>query len=363
MPGKVYSAILEAPRRISIREFISPDICDDDGLLKVEMAGICHTDVERYQGNVISAPYPLILGHEIVGRVSKIGKAASARWQVTEGDRVIVEPRVRCGFCRTCVSGNYKFCENRIGYGTSRSANEPPHLWGSFGQYMYLSPGSILHRVSDSVSPSLATLIGVAISNAIQWTVIQGGTRLGDSVVVQGVGPIGLASVAVAKEAGANPVIATGLSEDVKGFLLAKQFGADEVIDVNKEDLIGRIHEITKGDLADVVVDVTGSGSAVRDSLEIVKKGGTVINAGITGDKTQTPLLLDRILYKEIRFQGVFTYDSNALRRSIKLVERNHFAFEKIITHTFPLELADEALRTAAREIGGVTPIKVAIIP
>jgi alcohol dehydrogenase len=363
MTEKAYSAVLTAPRHLAILEYDLPEIADDDGLIKIEMAGICHTDVERYNGAVVSAPYPLILGHEIVGRVDRIGKMAARRWGVAEGDRVIVEPRVRCGFCSACIMGNYKFCQNRIGYGTSMPADQLPHLWGSYGQYMYLAPGSILHRVSDAVSPRLATLIGVAISNGIQWAVVQGGVRLGDSVVVQGVGPIGLATVAVAKEAGAGPIIATGLTSDKVGFDLAIEFGADATVNVEEEDLVETVSRFTDGDLADVVIDVTGSGSAVRTSIEIVKKGGTVVNAGITGDTTLSPLLLDRVLYKEVRLQGVFTYDFRALRKSIKLVERNHYSFEKIITHEFPLIKAEEALQCAARENPEMIPIKVAIVP
>lgn len=356
------SMVLESPERMSMQEFDFPSISADDALLKVEMAGICHTDVGLYHGTVTYA-LPLIMGHEIVGRIDRIGSVAARRWGVQEGDRVTVEALARCGFCRACVEGSYKYCSEGIGYGTFTSCDRPPHLWGSYGEYMYLAPGSLLYKVPDTLSPKLATLVTVAVSNAIQWTLVQGGAKLGDAVVVQGVGPIGLACVAVAKEAGAGPVIATGRSGDSHGFALARAFGADATIDVQSEDVVERVRELTGGRLADVVIDVTGSGDAVRTSLDLVRSSGTVVSAGVTGDKTLTPLPLDTLLYKEIRLQGVFTYDSRAVRRALALVERESYPFEQIITHTFPLDRAEEAVRTAGREVPGVLPIKVAIVP
>lgn len=362
MAEKARSMVLESAGRMSLQEFDLPSIEADDALLRVEMAGICHTDVGLYHGTVTYA-LPLIMGHEIVGRIDRIGPVAARRWGVREGDRVTVEALARCGFCRACVEGSYKYCSAGIGYGTFTSCDRPPHLWGSYGEYMYLAPGSLLYKVPDTMSPTMATLVTVAISNAIQWTLVQGGAKLGDAVVVQGVGPIGLASIAVAKEVGAGPVIATGLASDAQGFALARRFGADATIDVQSEDVVERVRELTGGLLADVVVDVTGSGDAVRTSLDLVRSSGTVVSAGVTGDKTLTPLPLDTLLYKEIRLQGVFTYDSRAVRRALALVKRDRYPFEEIITHTFPLDRAEEAVRTAGREIPDVLPIKVAIVP
>jgi alcohol dehydrogenase len=205
---KARAMVLEQPERMVLREFDLPTIQPDDALLKVEMAGICHTDVGLYHGKV-SYALPLIMGHEIVGRIAQIGSLASRRWAVQEGDRVAVEAMARCGFCRACIEGNYKFCKDGFGYGTFTSCARPPYLWGSYADYMYLAPGSLLYKVPDSMSPEMATLLTVAISNGIQWTVLRGGVKLGDAVVIQGVGPIGLACVAAAREAGASVVVAT----------------------------------------------------------------------------------------------------------------------------------------------------------
>jgi alcohol dehydrogenase len=359
---KSRAMVLERPEQMAMREFDLPDINQDDALLKVEMAGICHTDVGLYHGKVTYA-LPLIMGHEIVGRIARIGPLAARRWGVQEGDRVTVEAMARCGFCRACVEGNYKFCKDGFGYGTFTSCDRPPHLWGSYAEYMYLAPGTLLYKVPDSMSPEMATLLTVAISNGIQWTVLRGGVKLGDAVVIQGVGPIGLACIAAAREAGASVVIATGLGGDAQRLTLAKEFGADVTVDVQAEDVVQRVKDATGGDLADLVVDVTGSGDAVRTSLKLVRPMGTVVSAGVTGDKTLTPIPLDTLLYSEIRLQGVFTFDTNAVRRAIGLARRDKYPFEKLITHRFPLAEAETAVRTAGRELADLSAIKVAIVP
>jgi alcohol dehydrogenase len=362
MSERSRAAVLEGPEKLSIREFPLPRLGADDGLLAIEMAGICQTDVKLYHGTTTYA-LPLVLGHEIVGRIVGLGDIAARRWGVKEGDRVAVGSVARCGFCRACVDGAYKFCTDQIGYGTYTSADRPPHLWGSYADYMYLAPGSLLYPIPDDLSLELALLLTVAVANGIQWTTVRGGVRLGDAVVIQGVGPIGLSCVAAAREAGASPVIATGLTKDRQRLQMALAFGADVVIDVETEDVVERVRELTGGDLADVVIDVTGSGAAVRASLKLVRTSGTVVSGGVTGDGTLSPLPLDELLYKETRLQGVYTSEASAVRRALKLLQRGSFPFERLITHRYPLSDAEEAVRAAGGELPDVDAIKVVIVP
>ncbi|MGH7906780.1 MAG: zinc-dependent alcohol dehydrogenase [Candidatus Binataceae bacterium] len=357
------AAILEAPNQIAIRRFSLPEIPPDGGLLRVEMAGICHTDVGLYHGTVKYAPYPLMLGHEILGHIAGIGAVAQARWGVRAGDRVVVEALVRCGFCPACITGDYKFCTGKAGYGTSISASVPPHLWGSYSEYMFLAPGSQVYKIPDDMPAERAILINVAIANAIQWAIIKGGLRFGDTILIQGVGPIGLACIAVAREAGARTIIATGKSGDRKRLELASRFGADRAIDVDKMDLMAEVRDVTNSRLADLAVDVTGDGGAIASSIELVRAGGTVVNAGVTGDNTKTPLLLDRMLYKEVRLQGVFTSSCEAIKRAIDFDPRSKYPFEEIVTDRYPLSRAEEAVKAAGRELGNADTIKVTITP
>jgi alcohol dehydrogenase len=360
--GTSRAMVLEAPGVLVPAEFALPPLQADDGLLEVEMAGICHTDVELFRGNTTYA-LPIIPGHEIVGRIAAVGPVAAARWGVEEGDRVAVESIVRCGFCRNCIVGRYKYCADAKVYGTFTSCELPPHLWGSYSDYLYLAPGAIVHKVPDDMSPELATLLTVAIANGIQWTVVKGEVRLGSTVVVQGLGPIGLSAVAAAHDAGAALVIATGLGSDGYRMALAGEFGADVVVDVEAQDVVERVREATGGMMADVVLDTTGSSGAIVTSTKLVRPGGTVVNAGLTGDKTLTPIALDGLMHPEIRLQHVFTYEYESVRAALALALKRAYPFEKLITHHFPLHRAEDAIRMSGREVAGEQPIKVAIVP
>lgn len=363
MSAESRAAVLEAPDRISIKRFAIPEVSDETGLLRVELAGICHTDVGLYHGTVKYADYPLILGHEILGRIEQIGPIAARRWGVKRGDRVVVEAMVRCGFCRHCIDGNYKFCEANLGYGTNVSARVPPHLWGSYAEYMHLAPGTQVYRIPDDLPTERAILLNVATANAIQWTILKGGLKLGDVALIQGVGPIGLACIAVAREAGARTIIATGRSSDRNRLELAKRFAADIVVNVDEQDLTKVVREASDGRGADVVVDVTGASAAVAKSVELVRPQGTVVNAGVTGDKTETSLRLDQFLYKEINFRGVFTSSAQAMRMAIAFDPHRKYPFEEIVTDRYPLSRAEDAVKAAGRELGNTNTIKVTIAP
>jgi alcohol dehydrogenase len=200
------------------------------------------------------------------------------------------------------------------------------------------------------------------IANGIDWVRQAGGVTIGDTVVIQGAGQQGLAAVVAAKEAGAGQIVVAGLSRDADRLALAKDFGADVCIDVEREDTVAVVTDRTGGRMADVVVDVTGDSGAVQKSLDLVKKQGTVVNAGITGTGKMTPLPLDKILFKEIRFQGVYAKQTEAILAAIQLAESGKYLFEKMVTHVFSIEEAEKALKTAGGETGEY-PIKVILRP
>ncbi len=354
--------VLEHPEDLRLREFARPEIGPDAALLAVELAGICGTDAKTFHGK-LPYPTPLIMGHEILGHVAEIGERAAERWGVKVGDRVVVEGSVPCWACRQCHTGQYRFCRRKHGYGTNTSSSEPPHLWGAYAPLMYLAPGSILHRIDPSVPAAAAVLANGVIANGIQWVRNQGGVRYQDVVVVQGVGPEGLAMVVVAHECGARLVVATGLARDRQRLELARLFGADHTVNVEEQDPVAFVRELTNGEMADVVVDVSGSPKALAASLELAREQGTVICAGLTGKETVTPLLFDQVVWKELRLQGVFTKGADAVADSIALIESRKYPLEQMLTHTFPLDQAERAVRAIGGEIPGLYPVKAAIAP
>src|SRR2546423_10271781 len=164
MAERVLAAVRTGPRRTELREFPLPRIPDDGALLKVEVAGICGTDVKMYAHPVIQAP--VIMGHENVGVIVAAGPAFVERQGLREGGRVFVEHYVACYRCEWCRLGEYRHCEatdwrtnsdaRRYGYTTCEN---PYHPWGGFAQYMYLPRNAVLHRVPDRVSDAEAGLV------------------------------------------------------------------------------------------------------------------------------------------------------------------------------------------------------------
>jgi alcohol dehydrogenase len=361
LSAKTYSAVLVGTRRIEIKDFKIPEIGEDDGLLKVEMCGVCGSDPRRYRSTDPKS-FPRILGHEILGHIAEIGSRAAMRWGVQKGDRVVVEHLFGCGHCKMCLIGEYRFCKEHGGYGGPTSSEVPPHLWGAYGQHMYLAPNSRVHPISEAVPADAAAMTCANLGNGIRWTRTKGGVTIGDNVVVIGPGGQGLGAIVAAKEAGAVRIIAIGLTQDADRFELARLFGATHTVDLEKEDPVEAVKALTDGMGADVVVDLTGSVRSAPLSLDLVRPLGTVVIGSNTGE-AEVAIRTSKIVVKEIRYQGVNTHDTQAVRRAIKIIESGKYPIQKMVTHHFSLDEADKALRTAAGEVKLDGFIKGVIVP
>jgi len=357
--------VLEGPGRMALREFPLPEIGPEEALLRVEMVGVCGSDVGMYKGKPTRAPrpYPIIMGHEVIGRIARIGREASKRRDLREGERVIVEYAFGCGECFYCMEGDYLHCESFHVYGSMISCKEPPHLWGAYSEYLYLPPRARVHRVADTLLPEVGVLVCAVLGNGVRWLQVIGGISAGDTVVIEGPGQQGLAGVVVAKDAGAGRIIVTGMSRDRRRLELAKTLGADVIIDVEKTDPVKTVSELTRGKMVDIVMDVTGAPRGAATAIDLVKKKGTVLIPGFYGMDQHVPLVLDKIVFKEARLQGVFSHDSQSVVPALRLAESGKYPLEKMVTHRFPLEKAEQAVKVAAGEVEGEDPIKVVIIP
>ena len=358
----VRGATLVGPERIEILEYPAPQVAPDGALLDIELGGVCGTDVKYLHGR-IALPYPVILGHEIVGRISAIGDQARVIHGVEEGDRVILKGSRGCGHCADCRRGAARFCRSRTNYGGQTSCSEAPHMFGGFADQLYVAPDACLTRVSERVSATAAVLIGSVMANGYQWVVVQGGAHLGDYVLIQGPGQQGLACTFAAKAAGAGRVVVTGRAKDAERFEVAKAWGADRVVDVDSEDVLEIVNEETGGVMADVVVDVSGSSTAFATSVKATRRQGTVVLAGLTGSDVTTPVLLDELVWSERRVQGSFTADAPALDATIRYVEASGFPVEDMVTHVFALDETERCIRAVGGEIPELYPVKAVIRP
>lgn len=354
------SAVLVAPNTFQVREFPFPTIGDDDGLLRMELAGVCGSDVLHWGGHsAVSRNLPAILGHEIVGRVEKIGRRAAQRWRVDVGDRVIVEASFGCGLCDLCLRGSYQMCAAGQGYGGRISASVSPHLWGAYGQHLYLPPRARVHPIGDAISPEVGVVIGAVLANGVRWVQTIGGAAIGDTVVVFGPGPQGLAAVTAAHAAGAAEIIVVGLAGDKARLAFARDCGATQTLTFDQHT-VDAINDLTGGRLADVVIDVTGSANSPAVAAETVRPLGTFVMAGSTA-AASVKLPWNELVRKEVRAQGVNSHDQPAVRAAIALAASGRYPLDCMVTHRFPLTAAGDALRRISSNSEGM--IKAVIDP
>ncbi|MBW2273050.1 MAG: zinc-binding dehydrogenase [Deltaproteobacteria bacterium] len=356
-----FAMVLTERRTLEARDLPIPDIGDDTALLRIDACGICGSDVEQFEG-VLRTPTPVVPGHEPLGTIERIGDAAARRWGVDVGDRVAVETMLSCRFCAACLAGRYHLCARRRIY-SYIPLSEEPGLWGAYSQYMFLDPGSIVHKVDPSLPPEIAALFN-PLGAGFRWAVEIPQTGPGDTVVILGPGQRGLASVLACREAGAAKIIVTGLEADARKLALAREFGADATIDVQNEDVAERVKELTGGRGADVVVEVSAYATEpITQAIDVAAVGGTVVLAGVKGFKAIPDFVSDKVVVKELSIHGAIGVTSTGYSNAIRLLEARSHPVERMHTHDFALPEAELAIRTLAREIPGEESIHSCLIP
>jgi threonine dehydrogenase-like Zn-dependent dehydrogenase len=365
----VLAATLVEPGHYEIREYPLPDPAPGCVLVKMEFSGICGTDKHTYQGYTGQyggggtprrVPFPIIQGHENVGTIAAIG--GDGRYTDFEGvplkvgDRVIVGPNVSCGTCYYCRHDfPYYCCENTVDYGNNISAGNPPHLFGGWSQYLYVVPGSFMVRVPDDLPSEIAVLteimaVTVGLDRGKQISVFPNESFLfDDAVVVLGTGPLGMCFVMKARMLGAGTIIGVDLSGYRLNF--ARRLGADHVIDASQtseNERLARVRELTHGRGADVVVECAGVPGAVRESLEILRLGGLLVEAGNFSDMGEISISPHRHLCaKNVRILGVGGEEPPAYGPSMRQMARymRQYPLHEFVTHRFGLREVDAAMK------------------
>jgi threonine dehydrogenase-like Zn-dependent dehydrogenase len=367
MADSVLAAVRTAPRTTELREFPMPELPPDGALMKVDVAGICGTDVKMYAHPVIEAP--VIMGHENVGTIVAAGPQFVERQGLRQGDRVFVEHYVACYRCEWCRLGEYRHCEltdwrtnpdaRRYGYTT---CEHPYHLWGGFAQYMYLPWNAVLHRVPGNVSDEEAGIV-TPLSNGIEWALNDCGVGFMSTVLIQGPGQQGLSQVVACKQAGASLIVVTGTTRDAARLELANTLGADHVIDVQAESPLDRVLELTGGKGVDVVLDCTaGAGTApILLGIDALKRrAGTLL---VQGELARFPdFPLKKLTEKAITIKSARGHGYRAVELAIAQLASKRFPLHLLTTHEYGLTDVDTAIRAVGGEVGdGV--IHVSLLP
>ncbi len=366
MTDSVRAAVMPEPGRLEVQQFLLPDPEPGAVVLEMSMSGICGTDKHTFRGETTQyagtpherqIEYPLICGHENVGRVAATGGEVldSEGRALRPGDRVVPAANVSCGECWYCRSGQpYYMCERLEDYGNSLNATRAPHLFGGWSEYMYLLPRTQLFRVPDELPDNVAVLTEpMAVTHGFERA-----RRLNDTfaetVVVYGIGPLGMCHLIKARLMGAGTIIAIDRFPSRLG--RAQTFGANQVLDASELDsseLIARVHEAAGGRGADMVLDCSGVPETFVSSLRMVRVGGTVVEAGAFVDMGPVEINPNAdICTKNVNVLGIGGETAESYKPAMDLLARNLDALplEDFVSHRLPLERAQEGLELAQRD-------------
>jgi len=337
--------VVSAPNQFAVTDVERPEPGPLDVLCKVRAVAICGTDPHIIQGHYPGfwpKEWPLVPGHEWCGDVVEVGDGAKALgWSA--GTRVAGTSHAACGYCRRCVEGRYNLCENFgvEGLHAQYGHNAP----GAYAEYVVHSVKSVF-PVPDALSDEEAAMLDPA-SIALH-TVMRGGHRPGDTVVVVGPGVMGLLVAECARALGAGRVVVLG-----RGERLAKAAAlGHEVVDVSAADPV----EAARG--ADVALECSGAPEAVTQCVRLVRRGGRVAVIGLPMDDAAIPV--QRLVLDEIDLVGVRA-SAGGMPRAIELAATGRLRLGELITHRFALEDFAEAYATFTERRDGA--LKVIVKP
>src|SRR5262245_35474816 len=368
MAEKTLAAVKVGPSTTELHELDLQPVTDHAALKKVEVAGVCGTDVTQYRLPLRNGP--LVMGHENVGYLARVGKTFAAHKGMAEGALVFREHYLPCGNCEWDHMGEYRHCAatewfydaNAIRYGYT-SMSIAPGLWGGFSHYLYLPLNAVLHKVPRGLTPEEAG-VATPMSNGIQWALIDGGIGYGTTVLIQGPGQQGLCCAMASKQAGADRIIVTGTAKDARRLEVAKALGADEVIDIDREDPLARVMEITDGRGVDVVLDCTvGAGTApTLLGIEATKRrGGTMVVQG-EGNQEFPSFPIGRLTRKGMTLKSARGHSYRAVELALHQLASHRFPLELMMTHTFALADVDYAIKSVGGQ-GAPGAIHVSVLP
>lgn len=361
---KANTLVMEEPGSVTPREISIPEIGPKEVLVRIELSGVCGTDVHMYEGGM-DLDWPVVPGHEFAGVIEAIGdeRTADSKGEpVGVDDAVTVCPGIVCGDCWYCnnVPARPPTCENREVYGYF-NVDTPPHVYGGFSEYMIIREDASFYRLPDSIDIELGALaepMAVA-TRALERSYAPGipsvreGFGIGQSIVVQGAGPIGLLTIAAASAAGGgNIIVIDAIDERLD---LAKQFGADHTVNFQAYDstdaLIDGVKGLTNGDVGpDAVIEAAGVPQAFRQGIEIVRDGGTVVEVGHFAYSGEVEINPTQIVQKDIDIFGSLVYPPSQFETSVSLLDRlaDEMPFSELFNYRVGLEDAERAYEKQA---------------
>jgi L-iditol 2-dehydrogenase len=334
IPSTMTASVLRGVKDLVLEERPVPVPAADEVLIEVASVGVCGSDVHYYEHGRIG-PYvvdsPLILGHEVSGRIVAVGADVDPS---RIGRRVAVEPQRPCRRCDFCRAGDYNLCPQMEFYAT-------PPIDGAFCDYVLIQD-DFAYDVPDSISDHAAALmeplsVGIAAAQ-------KGGIKVGDTVLIAGGGPIGIIAAQVAKAFGAVDVVVADINPARRE--LAVSYGA-RVVDPAAESTV----ELE----ANVFIDASGATPAIVNGIRSTRAGGTVV---LVGSADEFPLSVPDVAMRELNVTGIFRYTGTwPIARA--LLESGQVELDSLVTHVYGIEQVEEALSGE----GSVDSLKRIVLP
>jgi threonine dehydrogenase-like Zn-dependent dehydrogenase len=332
-----------------LKAFPVPRLKEGEVLVKVEAAGVCGSDVHQWEGRDPRIRLPMILGHEGAGEVAELNgeKKDIYGTPLRTGDKVLWSRGVTCGHCYFCrVKMEPSLCSNRWVYGIHTTCAEPPYLTGNYAEYLPMDRRVDFFRIDPGTD--LETLVPASCSGATTAHAVDlSRMEPGDSVLVQGVGPLGIFAVAFAKSLAASGIIAIGGTEE--RLEMCRAFGATLTLNrkkLSKKERRDAVLEITHGQGVDVAFEMAGEFDAMAECISLARTGGTCISAGFAEPRGKMEIdPFQDVGRKNLRLQGVWVSDVRHTHMALQLILSRKDDFKRLITHRFPLAQANEALK------------------
>lgn len=330
-----------------------PAIGDEEVLVRVRKCGICAADPKIFHGKayfskVVYDHAPIVAGHEFIGEVVELGKGAREKYGLEVGDQAIAEQIIPCRQCYYCQRGLYNLCEVHTIFGVSGPD-------GGWAEYMKYPKGSIMWKVPRNLPPEVGISIE-PLACAIHG-VERGDIRFGDTVVVMGLGAIGLFMLQVARLKHPRQIVAIDVVDH--RLQVAQDLGANVVLNPMRDEVVEAVKDLTHGIGCDVVLEASGSPKAVESAVDMLRKRGRLMEFGVFAEKACMDFSIISDI-KELEIVGGHL-GLHAYPLAIEYLAMGLVKTEKINTHDFPLSEWRKALEVA--ETKEENAIKVTMTP
>jgi S-(hydroxymethyl)mycothiol dehydrogenase len=351
MPSEVRGVVaLAKGEPVSLMTIVVPDPGPGEAVVKVQACGVCHTDLHYREGG-INDEFPFLLGHEAAGIVESVGPDVTG---VAPGDFVVLNWRAVCGECRACLRGRPQYCFNTHNATQKMTLEDGTPLSpalgiGAFAEKTLVAAGQCT-KVDPSARPEAVGLLGCGVMAGLGSAMLTGEVGTGDSVAVFGCGGVGCAAVAGARLAGAAKIIAVDL--DQGKLELARQFGATDLIDASREDVVPAIQALTGGFGADVCIEAVGNPKVMEQAFYARDLAGTLVQVGVPTPDMRIDLPMIEFFGRGGQLRPSWYGDCLPSRDFPMLVDlylQGRLDLDRFVTETITLEDVEEAFHRMQR--------------